>query len=201
MVPAAFSRVFVLVTSISCALVACAHSAAAPPLIAGERARTPKGEVTLVEFVDFECPFCRTMNDDLAPLVSEYRGRVRVVRKQVPLAPIHLHALDAARASVCAEAMGKGDEVADALFRTPPEKLTQEGCAAVGEHAGLSPSAFVDCMLNPKTLESIQADVRSFVSIGGSGVPLLWIDAQRFEGDQGPAAMRDAIETALRDDQ
>src|SRR5215471_12266119 len=91
-----------------------------PPPIAAEMQKTPRGQATVVEYVDFECPFCRRLDDVLAPVLAKYPGRVRVVRKHVPLTKIHPHAEAAARASVCAEAQGQGDAMADALFRAPP---------------------------------------------------------------------------------
>ena len=177
----------------------CAAASPPPAFVAGERARTPKGEVTVIEFVDYECPFCRTMNDDLAPAITSHRDHLRVVRKQVPLAAIHPHALNAARASVCAEEMGKGDVVAEALFRTPSEELTEDGCVSIAARAGLSPSKFLQCMLDPKTAASIRQDVKTFVDVGGGGVPLVWIDDQRFQGQQDPGRMQKAVEDALDD--
>jgi protein-disulfide isomerase len=177
-------------------IAACAHSSP-PPFVAGELARTPKGDITVIEFVDFECPYCRAMNSDLDAALASHRDRVRVVRKQVPLAAIHPHALDAARAAKCGEAMGKGDAIADALFRAPPESLTEEGCVAIGAHAGLSPSQFLDCMIDPKTTAEIRADVETFIALGGGGVPVVWIDERRYDGEQGPEEMRRAVEQAL----
>src|SRR5215471_1852339 len=103
-------------------VIGCGPSLPAP--IAAEMKRTPPGQATVVEYVDFECPFCRRLDAVLGPLVAKHPGRVRVVRKHVPLTKIHPHAESAARASVCAEAQGQGDAMADALFRAPPSILT-----------------------------------------------------------------------------
>jgi uncharacterized membrane protein/thiol-disulfide isomerase/thioredoxin len=90
-----------------------------PDVIAREIAQTPEGEVTLVDFADYECPFCRMTHAILAPLLAEHHDHVRVVRKNVPLTRLHPHALDAARAACCGEQMGKGDAMSDALFSAP----------------------------------------------------------------------------------
>ena len=98
-----------------------------PPAIRAEMARTPPGQVTVVDFVDFECPFCRMTNAALQPLLDAHQDRLRVVRRQVPLR-MHPHALDAARAACCGERLGRGDAMASALFSAPVESLTREGC-------------------------------------------------------------------------
>ena len=94
------------------------RKAIVPDVIAREIAQSPPGAVTVVDFADFECPFCRMTHAMLAPLLAEHRDRVRLVRKNVPLKQ-HSHALDAARAACCGDEMGKGEEMADALFSAP----------------------------------------------------------------------------------
>ena len=89
-----------------------------PPPIAEELRQTPPGKVTVVDFVDFECPFCRMTHAQLAPLLAERKDKVRVARKHVPLR-MHAHAMEAARAACCGEKLGKGDEMAEALFTVP----------------------------------------------------------------------------------
>ena len=93
------------------------------------------GEVTVVEFVDFECPFCRALAPQLADALRAAKVPVRVVRKMVPL-PQHPHAMPAALAWCCAAAQGKGDAMADALFAAPPDQLTPEGCEQIAAKVG-----------------------------------------------------------------
>src|SRR5262249_34266500 len=82
--------------------------------------RQQPGVATIVEFVDFECPFCRRLHATMQSILPDYDGKIRVVRKQHPLA-MHPHASDAARAACCADEAGRGDEMADALYHAPPE--------------------------------------------------------------------------------
>ena len=99
-------------------------------VIRAEMARTrelgPVGAVTVVDFVDFECPFCRMTHAELEPILEAHRDRLRVVRRQVPL-HMHPHALDAARAACCGERLGSGDAMASALFSAPVDQLTRGG--------------------------------------------------------------------------
>jgi protein-disulfide isomerase len=179
-------------------LAGCA-SVRVPAVVDAERARAPRGEVAVVEFVDFECPYCRAMNEDLAPLLAARGARVHVVRKQVPLTRHHPHAMDAARASICADAMGRGDAVADALFRAPPDALTADGVVDLAARVGrLEPAAVHACMADPRTDAQIKADTEAFfVDAGGDGVPTVWIDDQVFVGQQDPETLRRALDAAI----
>jgi protein-disulfide isomerase len=179
-------------------LAGCA-SARVPAVVDAERVRTPRGEIAVVEFVDFECPFCRAMNDDLAPLVAARGSHVRVVRKQVPLTRHHPHAMDAARVSICADAMGRGDAVADALFRAPPDALTPDGVVDLAARVGrLDAAAVRTCMADPRTDAQINADTESFfVDAGGDGVPTVWIDDQVFVGQQEKDTLKRALDRAI----
>ncbi len=167
-----------------------------PDVITAELSATPKGEITIVDFVDFECPFCRETNASLEPILAAHRDRIRLVRKQVPL-HMHAHAHDAALASCCAEALGKGDAMADALFSTDVEELTPEGCAKLAASLGLDEDAFRRCTQDPATEARIQADTATFRAAGGHGLPTLWIDQAKLEGAQPAENFERAITRAI----
>jgi predicted DsbA family dithiol-disulfide isomerase/uncharacterized membrane protein len=152
-----------------------------PNAIAREIAQTPPGAVTVVDFADFECPFCRMTHALLAPLLAEHRDKVRLVRKNVPLRQ-HSHALDAARAACCGDAMGKGEAMADALFSAPVNELTPEGCTKLAVSLGLDGDAFNRCTRDPATDARIHADQATFKESQGHGLPTLWIDEEKIEG-------------------
>jgi protein-disulfide isomerase/uncharacterized membrane protein len=153
-----------------------------PDVIAREIAQTPPGEVTVIDFADFECPFCRMTHAVLQPLLAEHHARVRVVRKNVPLTRLHPHALDAARAACCGDKMGKGEAMADALFSAPVEQLTPEGCAKLATTLGLDEGAFRKCTSDPATDARIKDDEGSFKAAQGHGLPTLWINSEKIEG-------------------
>ncbi len=170
-----------------------------PALIAQEMAKTPPGQVTVVDFVDFECPFCRQTNLDFAPTLAQYRGKYRLVRKQVPLSQIHPHALSAARAECCAEAMGKGDAMADELFAAPVDDLTDDGCVKMAGGLGLDAQKFRACMADPATQKSIDADKAAFHATQGHGLPTIWIGRYKIEGAQGPEVLGAAMAKAVQE--
>ena len=167
-----------------------------PDIVIAERARTPQGQVTIVDFVDFECPFCRQTHEAFAPLVEQRKDRVRVVRKQVPLR-MHPHAMDAARAACCGERLGRGDAMADALFKAPVDDLTPEGCEKVATTLGLSIDAFRSCVQDPETDARIKSDTAEFKAAKAHGLPTIWIGDRVMEGAQPVETLREALDDAL----
>ncbi len=168
-----------------------AKAATVPIALAADFASAPAGKVTVVEFGDFECPYCRMQHTELAPLLKEYQAKVHFVRKHVPLG-IHPHALDAARAGICAESMGKGDELADALFFAPEATLTRKGVVGLAQKHGLDADAFDKCLDDPKTAERIERDRKTHEAIG-QGVPKVFIGSKMFVGAQQQATLREAL--------
>ena len=167
-----------------------------PAVIRQEIAQTPKGQVTVVDFVDFECPFCRMTHPAVEDVVQANAGRVRRVRRQVPLG-IHAHARDAARAACCGELLGKGDGMANALFTAPPEELTREGCEKIAASLGLSLDPFRACVADPKTDQRIDADRDEFKAAGGYALPTIWIDEVELVGAQPPGVIESTFDQEL----
>jgi protein-disulfide isomerase/uncharacterized membrane protein len=168
-----------------------------PPAIAEEMRKTPRGKVTVVDFVDFECPFCRMTHTEFGPLLAERKDKVRVVRKQVPLR-MHPHAMDAARAACCGEKLGKGDEIADALFETPVSDLTPEGIEALAVKHGVDLARFKDCVQDPATDACIKADGEAFRAAKAHGLPTIFIDGTKLEGAQDREELRSALDNAIK---
>lgn len=168
-----------------------------PEVIRKEIAETPAGKITVVDFVDYECPFCRRTNIALEPILAENASRVRVVRRNVPLA-MHPHALDAAKAACCGQKLGKGEEMTKALLSTDVDNLTPEGCAAVASSLGLEPEAFSSCVQDPSTKASIDADIDEFHAAKGEGLPTIWIDDQGLFGEQTGEMLQDAMNHAVQ---
>jgi protein-disulfide isomerase len=169
-----------------------------PAPIAEEIAKTPKGKVTVVDFVDFECPFCRETHVEFRPILEQNKEKLRVVRKNVPLARIHPHAMDAARAACCGEELGKGDAFAEALISTSAEELTREGCENIARDLGLDVERFRACVRAPETEARIKADSDAFKGSGGHGLPTIWINEQKLEGGQDEATLEAAVRSAIR---
>lgn len=152
------------------------------------------GVATVVEFVDFECPFCRRQQEALVTALASYGPRVRVVRKNVPLS-FHPHARDAARAHCCADEQGRGDAMADALFRA--EDLTPEGCERVARGVGVDLGAYRACLASPRPNVAVERDERDARAVGLEGLPTIWIGREHFVGLQTIDTLRASIDRAL----
>jgi len=168
------------------------HANTTPQAIHEEIAKTPAGLVTVVDFVDFECPFCRMTDAELEPVLASHRDKIRLVRRQVPLT-MHPHARDAARAACCSEKLGKGDEMATALFTAEVEDLTPAGCEKLAEQLGVPLDAYRACVQSPATDASIDADKDEFKAAHGYALPTIWVDDTPMIG----ARPREDIEKVL----
>jgi len=175
------------------------QSTRVPRVIAEELAHSPPGAVTIVDFVDYECPFCRQTQEKLAPLLAAQKGRVHVVRRLVPLTRIHPHALAAAKAACCGEELGKGEAMSDALFQTKVEDLTPEGCARVAESLGLPLDRYRACVDSAETDARLARDRHEFdqATVKGDGLPLLWIGRYKLMGAQDEATLAETLGEAL----
>ncbi len=168
-----------------------------PEVITAEIAKTPPGQVTIVDFIDFECPFCRQTAVDFEPALQKYRGKFRLVRKQMPLTRIHPHAFVAARAAACGETFGKGDEMASKLISAPVEQLDDEGVTKIASGMGIDENAFKACLADPRTQQKIEADQADFKAAKGHALPTIWINEDVIEGAQGPERLQKAMDKAV----
>jgi uncharacterized membrane protein/protein-disulfide isomerase len=158
-----------------------------PPALPTPPADTPtfvlqaqtKTEVTIIELVDFECPFCREMQKRLDEALTRTKVPVRILRKMVPL-PSHKGAVPAALAYVAVEMQGKGEAMAQALFAAPPEQLTAYEIERIAEKLGVDlPRYRADI---PKAIERVKADLAEAKAAGVTGLPTLFIGTARHTG-------------------
>lgn len=194
---AAFAIIVAVFAPVGFGMSKKAIPAEVPPVIADEMRKSPRGKVTVVDFVDFECPFCRMTHADFGPILEKSRDKVRVVRKHVPLR-MHPHAMDAARAACCGERQGKGDEMADALFTAPTSELTSEGCEAIAVKQGIDLARFRECMKDPEIDARIRADGETFRAAKGHGLPTIFIDGMKLEGAQEREVLQSTLDSAIR---
>ena len=164
----------VATAAIAFGVLATTAGAPAPSYVAPRTA-----EVTIVEMVDFECPYCRAMNERVEAALARTSVRVDVVRKMVPLS-MHANAMPAALAWCCADAQGKGHEMANALFAADPAALTADGCAAIAARIGCDMARYREDMAHAH--DRVASDMREAKAAGIRGLPTLFIGAERVEG-------------------
>ncbi len=137
------------------------------------------GATTIVEVVDFECPFCRRLHDRLTAAIAQANTPVHVVRKMMPLR-MHPHAMPAALAYCCAEAQGKGEAMASALFAADPEDLTAEGCEKLAASVGCDLERYRRDL--PAAAARVAAESEAAKAAGVRGLPTLFIGGERISG-------------------
>jgi protein-disulfide isomerase len=165
---------------------------------AGSPARGPeRAKVTMVEFVDFECPFCGRYARDTYPRVErEYGDRVRYVSRQFPLES-HPHARHAAEAAECAGAQGRYWEYHRVLF----DNQDALGVPALRRHArsvGLDVRRWESCLDSSATRRAIDRDVGDGRRYGVTGTPTFFINGRPVRGAQSFEAIKAQLDEALR---
>ena len=138
--------------------------------------------VTLVEFSDFQCSYCKRVQPTLKTLFEEYEGKISWVFKDLPLTSIHPDAAGAAEAARCAGDQGKFWEYRDALFAEG--RVTKEIHPKIVEALDLDTAAFEECTSSKKYNEAVQADGAEAASLGISGTPAFVINGILLSGAQ-----------------
>jgi protein-disulfide isomerase/stalled ribosome alternative rescue factor ArfA len=153
--------------------------------------------VTLVEFSDFECGFCRDYAAVLSGLVKDLGKDVRLVFRQFPLADIHPNARKAAEASLCAAEQGKFWELHDKLFEDT-SRLAIPDLKAKAAAIGLDGAAFNTCLDSGRHADRVTRDVLDGARAGVTGTPALFINGRPFPGVQPAAELTKAINEELK---
>jgi protein-disulfide isomerase len=154
--------------------------------------------VTLIEFSDFQCPFCARAMPVVQQLRDHYPTQLRVIYKHLPLEAIHPRARAAAEASVCADEQGKFWAFHDRIFANQGALADEDlrGHAAALE---LDLAAYDACRSDPKRGERIAADMAEARVAGVSGTPAFVLNGVLLRGLQSPEALMARIDRVLGD--
>ena len=154
----------------------------APIDLAGTPSRGPQdARVTIVEFSDFHCPFCKRVQPTLTQLLARYPKDVRLVYKHMPLDQLHPQARRAAEASWCAQQQGKFWEYHDLLYAGGPDG-SDATLAAVATRAGLDAAAYQQCMASGKAAEEVEKHVQEGAKFGVEGTPGFFVNGRFING-------------------
>lgn len=146
--------------------------------------------ITIVEYSDFQCPFCSRVTPTLDALQKKYAGKIRIVFKDFPL-PNHLEAPKAAEAAHCAGEQGKYWEMHDRLFANQQALKVADLKTSAGA-IGLDAAKFSACLDSGKFAESVQADLAEGQKLGVQSTPTLYVNGRLVSGAQ-PLDVFDAI--------
>jgi hypothetical protein len=123
-------------------------------------------QVTIVEFCDFECPFCRKARPIIRHALAKWGPNARLIFRHFPL-PRRPHAFEAAKAAVCAEQQGRFWEMHEVLF-AEGQDLSSPGLAALARAGGLHEADFTECLKGAGAAERVRRDFRTGTQ-GGRG--------------------------------
>jgi len=160
-------------------------------------ARGPReAPVTIVEFTDFHCPFCKSVVATLKQITAQYPDRVRWVFRDFPIPGLHPEALIAHEAARCAGEQGKFWPYHDILFDRAPVSAP----AALRDFAvlaGAEASAFTKCLDSRKYRAAVSADMEVGTQLGITGTPTFYINGALLVGNQPLAEFQRAVEREL----
>lgn len=153
--------------------------------------------VTVVEFSDFQCPYCRGAQPVLKRLIQVYGDKVRLVFKNLPLADIHPQAMPSALAAFCAGEQGVFWQYHDALFASGSD-LSPDGLDGAASRVGLNLPRFKSCLDSEKARSAVLADVREANRLGISGTPTFLINGKLVSRATGFDDFRRLIDRELK---
>jgi predicted DsbA family dithiol-disulfide isomerase len=166
---------------------------------AGAPSRGPESApVTLVEFSDFQCPFCLQFTQTLKEIERIYSGRVRIVYRQFPIESIHPQAVKAAEASLCAADQHKFWELHDTMF-ADHRNLSVERLKQMAASVGLDKTRFDACLDSGAHGGTVAADLAEGLRVGVNGTPALFVNGIPLQQGALPLeVVREAVDNELK---
>jgi protein-disulfide isomerase len=156
----------------------------------------PDAPVTIVEFSDFQCPFCKAAESTLKEVLTKYSGRVKLAYLDYPLREIHPKAQSAAEAARCAGEQGKFWEYHDALY-ADQSKLDGAELVSSAVALNMDEKSFRSCLDSGKFKSKIEADREQGTKAGVAGTPGFFVNGVFLSGAQPQAEFERIIENQL----
>lgn len=163
------------------------------PVTDGDHAEGPaNAPLTVVEYGDFECPYCGRAYHVVRDLQREFGDDLRFVFRHFPLTQVHFRAMSAAKASEAAALQGRFREAHAFLFENQ-RSLDEEIYFGFAASQGLDPRRFALDMESPAVERRIVKDIESGVRSGVNGTPTFFINGVRYDGDWSLGPFRSAL--------
>jgi protein-disulfide isomerase/Tfp pilus assembly protein PilF len=156
----------------------------------------PRAAVMIIEFSDFQCPFCRKIQPVLKNLLAKYAGRVSLAYRDFPLRGMHGQAELGAESARCAGEQSKFWEYHDLLFENP-EKINRDGLLGLARTLRLDDKQFEACLSSGKYRAQVERDLQDGIRAGVLGTPALFVDGVLVSGAEPQAAFERIIEAHL----
>jgi protein-disulfide isomerase len=155
-----------------------------------QRLGSEKAPVQIIEFADYECPYCQKVYSDLNRVRDQFGDQVSVVYKDFPL-PMHPFASRAAEAARCAGAQGKFWEYHDALFQN--KKLQLSDLKQQARDLKLDSAHFDQCLDSGEQAAGVKADTKEGLRLGLVGTPSFFVNGHFLSGAVGYSKLRETV--------
>lgn len=153
--------------------------------------------ITLVEFSDFECPFCAKHAPTIAKILADYPGKVRLVYKYFPLS-FHPNSQKAAESAECAGEQGKFWEMHDKLFAEQPNGFSTDKFKQWAKELGLDTTKFNSCVDSDKYAAKIKSDMDEGSAKGVNGTPATFVNGTLVSGAVPYTTFQTQIDALLK---
>lgn len=168
-----------------------------PRVTADDHAQGPSdAPVTVVEYGDFECPYCRGAFRDVEEMLDEYRGTLRFVFRNFPIPQLHPHAAQAAEAAEAASAQGKFWEMYQLLLQ-PHARLDTDSLLSYAEVLALDVPRFADDLAENRYAARIESDVQEGLRNGVNATPKFYVNGQRVDGKVPLEHLEELVQEAV----
>lgn len=156
---------------------------------------SPNAVITIVEFSDFQCPFCSRVVPTAEKILKEYEGKVRFAFRNNPL-PFHKDAMPAAKAALAANEQGKFWAMHDALFAGQKD-LSEAAILGMAKKIGLNAAKFKADWKSTKFDKQIQDDIEFAKKTGATGTPAFFINGVALKGARPFESFKEVIDKLL----
>ena len=155
----------------------------------------PDAPITIVEYTDFQCPFCSKVIPAIDDTLKAYPDKVKLVFKNYPLS-FHQNAMPAAEAAQCAKEQGKFWEVEEKYFANQGE-LDATGLAKHAKDAGVNMAKFDECLKAHKYKSAVEADMAAAEKIQVTGTPSVFVQGRKMVAGRAPEDFKRVVDEEL----
>ncbi len=152
--------------------------------------------VTIVEFSDFQCPYCASAASVVHQIIDAYGDQVRVVYRDFPLTSIHPHAQKAAEAAQCANDQGRFWEFHDIIFANQAA-MAVDNLKQYAKDLGMDSDTFDECLDSGKYTDEVLKDIQDGVNAGVSSTPTFFVNTEMVVGAKPFSAFQQIIDSIL----
>jgi protein-disulfide isomerase len=154
-------------------------------------------QITIVEFSDFQCPYCKQAYPIVKKIASEYKDDVKIIYRDFPVLSAHPDSLNAALAADCALEQKKFWQYHDLIFESQTD-LSITNLEKIAAAIGLDSVQFDDCLESQKYLTEVQNDLQDGSKLGFSGTPTFFINGTKVEGVIPYVTFKEVIEKLIQ---